>query len=212
MRSCDDKAFLAQQPRGEKIMHKYALVAAVALTLCTSIVAEAAGPKVTKGTLSGSVSQSDVTSGACAPVVDANGTHNYDTMCPAADTANCKCITAPSLLLSGGFGKGTATLTATADESSTVQTGTGLNACAPAFAVVTLSIHARGKIPASTQTLNALGAVCGTAGTTTVNVLGGFTIEGSNSSPPASGSGIFNGTVSTAGQVSVSLSGLITNP
>ena len=193
-------------------MHKYALVAAVALTLCTSIVAEAAGPKLTKGKLSGSVSKSDVSTGACAPVVDANGTHTYDTMCPAADAANCECITAPNLVLSGGFGKGTATLTATADESSTVVTGSDASACAPAFAVVTLSIHARGKVPASTQTLNALGAVCGTAGTTTVNVLGGFSIEGSNSTPPASGSGIFNGTVSTTGAVSVTLTGLITNP
>jgi len=133
-------------------------------------------------------------------------------MCPAADTANCKCINASNLILSGGFGKGTANLIATADESSTVVTGSDASACAPAFAVVTLSIRARGKIPASTQTLNALGAVCGSAGTTTVNVLGGFSIEGSNSNPPASGSGIFNGTVGTAGQVSVTLSGLITNP
>ena len=191
-------------------MNNYALVAAIAIALCTPLVSEAAGPKLTKGTISGSVSPTDLTSGACAPVVDANGTHNYDTMCP--DAANCKCINASNLILSGGFGRGTANLIATADESATVETGSGASSCAPAFAVVTLSIKARGKIPASTQTLNALGAVCGTPETTTVNVLGGFSIDGSNSNPAASGSGIFNGTVSTAGSVSIVLTGLITNP
>jgi hypothetical protein len=193
-------------------MHRYALAATFALALCTPLVSEAAGPRVTKGTIAGAVTESDVTTGPCAAVVDANGTDSYDTMCPAADSADCKCINASHLILSGGFGRGTANLIATADESATVETGSSDSACAPAFAVVTLSINAKGKIPASTQTLNALGAVCGTAGTTTVNVLGGFSIEGTNSNPPASGSGIFNGTVSTTGSVSVTLTGLITNP
>jgi hypothetical protein len=174
-------------------------------------VSEAAG-KVVTGTISGAVSASDVTAGACAAVVDANGTDNYDTMCPPADIANCKCINASHLILSGGFGRGTANLIATADETTTLQTANDVSACSPAFAVVTLSISARGKIPAKTQTLNALGAVCGTAGTTTVNVLGGFSIEGSSSNPAASGSGIFTGTVSTTGSVSVKLTGLINNP
>jgi hypothetical protein len=84
--------------------------------------------------------------------------------------------------------------------------------CAFAFGVVTLSITAKGKISASTQTLNALGAICGTAGVTPVTILGGFTIVGSSSNPQASGSGTFNGAVSTTGQVSTTLSGLITNP
>ncbi len=194
-------------------MHKYGLVVAIAIALCASLVSQAGAAKLTKGTISGSVSPSDLSTGPCAQVVDANGNDDaYDTMCAATDTADCKCITAPTLILSGGFGRGTATLTATADESATVETGSDPSACAPAFAVVTLSIKAKGKIPASTQTLNALGAICGTPETTTVNVLGGFSIEASNSRTPASGSGIFNGTVSTTGEVSITLTGLITNP
>jgi len=193
-------------------MQKYALVVTITIALFASLVSEAAA-KLVKARISGSVNASDVTSGPCAPVVDTNGADTYDTMCPAADTANCKCINASNLLLSGSFGRGTANLIATADESSTVETSaTDPSACSPAFAVVTLSIAARGKVPAKTQTLNALGAVCGAPGTTTVSLLGGFSIEDSSSQPPAMGSGTFNGTVSVTGQVSITLAGLINNP
>jgi len=190
-------------------MHKYALVAAIAIAVFASLVSEASA-KLIKATVSGPVSASDITSGACPDAVDANGTDTYDSMCPTGE--DCKCLTASSLVVSGGFGKGTAVLTATESDNPTVVTGSSASACSPAFAVLTLSIKAKGKVPASTQTLNALGAICGSAGATTVNVLGGFTINASNSSPPASGSGIFNGTVSTSGQVSILITGLITNP
>jgi len=192
-------------------MHKHALVAAIAIVLCTPLVSEA-GAKLAKGTLTGSVSPTDISTGACAPVVDANGTDAYDSMCAATNPSDCKCLIASNLTLSSSFGRGTAVLTATEDNSTIVDTASNASGCSPAFAVVTLSINAKGKIPASTQTLNAIGAVCGSPGTTTVNVLGGFSIEGSDSNPAASGSGIFNGTVSTTGQVSIALTGLITNP
>ena len=192
-------------------MHKYALVVAIAIALCASLVSEA-GAKVIKGTITGAVSASNITPGACGPVTDANGTDSYGTMCPAADAASCECLSVSTLKISGGFGKGTASLTATADESATVETGGVTGTCAPAFGVLTLSITAKGKISASTQTINALGAICGTAAVTPVTILGGFTIVGSSSNPQASGSGTFNGTVSTTGQVSITLTGLITNP
>src|ERR1700719_999929 len=117
-------------------MHRYAILAAIALAMFTSPVS-AAGPKKTTGTITGSVSASNVKSGACAAVVDANGADPYDTMCPTADTGSCKCISVSGLTLTGGFGRGTANLSATADESATVTTGSTADACAPAFAVVT---------------------------------------------------------------------------
>jgi hypothetical protein len=192
-------------------MRKYALVAAIAIALCASLVSEV-GAKVIKGTITGAVSSSNITPGACGPVTDDNGTDSYDAMCPPADAASCECLSVSTLKVSGGFGRGTASLTATADESATVETGGVYGTCAPAFGVVTLSIAAKGRISARTQTLNALGAICGTAGVTPVSILGGFTIVGSSSNPQASGSGTFNGTVSPTGQVSITLSGQITNP
>ena len=204
--------FQTTQLRRKSLMRSYAVLAAIAIALSSLPVSAASGPKKTTATITGSVSKSNLTSGPCAPLVDANGTHSYDTMCPPADVNSCQCLSVAGLVLSGGFGKGTANLSATADEAATVVTGSAADACAPAFAVVTLSIPAKGNTPASTQTLNALGAICGSAGTTTVTALGGFSIAGSNSTPAASGSGTFNGTISTVGQVSVKLTGLITNP
>jgi hypothetical protein len=101
--------------------------------------------------------------------------------------------------LSGGFGKGMANLFITIDENPAVTTGSDVRACAPAFGVITLSVPSKGKIAGFTQTINSLGTVCGTAETTTLVALGGFSIEASSANPESSGSGTFNGTVSTIG-------------
>jgi len=170
----------------------------------------AAGIKTVTCTISGSLSASNIKPGACPPVTDANGSDSYDTIC--GDPESCKCISAAGLSLSGGFGKGTATLSITVDENAAVTTGSDPEACAPAFGVITLSVPAKGKIAGFTQTLNALGGVCGTAETTTLVALGGFSIEASSAKPESSGSGTFNGTVSTTGALSIKLTGLITNP
>ena len=188
-------------------MQRRLVLVAILLTFSTA-QAFAAGPKRTIATLTGSVSRSSIASGACNPVVDANGTDDFDSICE--HSGSCSCLTAPGLTLVGGFGRGTAILTATEDNDPSVLTGSDENACSPAFIVVTLSTLARGKIPATTQTLNALGAICGTAGTTTVVALGGFSIAHSSSS--ASGSGTFSGTISPVGQVAAKLTGVITNP
>jgi hypothetical protein len=179
----------------------------IALAFSASPI-EAAGPKKVTTIITGSITKSNLTSGACGGVSDANGTDSYDTIC--GNSGSCQCLSAASLTLAGNFGKGTANLSVTVDENSNAVTGQDVNACAPAFGVFTLSIPARGKLSASTQTLNAMGAVCGSAGTTTVVALGGFSIEGSTTK--STGSGTFNGTVSTVGAVSIKLVGLITTP
>ena len=170
--------------------------------------AMAAGPRKTVGRISGNVSQSNLTPGACAAVTDANGTDTYDTIC--AHSGSCQCVNAPGLTLTGGFGRGTANLSVTVDENSAAVTGTDVNACAPAFGVFTLSIPAKRNVPAQTQTLNAMGAVCGSPGTTNVVALGGFSVHASDA--VTSGSGTFNGSINTIGGLSVTLTGLITNP
>jgi hypothetical protein len=193
-----------------KRFNRFALpIAMLAVALSASSIM-AATPKKVTGVVSGGISKSNLTPGACPAVVDVNGTHSYDTTC--GHPGSCQCISASGLTLAGGFGKGTVNLSVTVDEDSTAITGlsTDLNACAPAFGVFTLTIPAKGKIAGRTQTLNAMGAVCGTAGTTTVVALGGFSVESSTAS--TSGSGTFNGTVSTVGSVSVKLIGLIANP
>jgi hypothetical protein len=170
----------------------------------------AAGPRKTTGRISGNITQSNLTVGTCAAVTDANGTDSYDTIC--AHSGSCKCLSVAGLALSGGFGRGTANLSVTVDENSAAVTGSDLNACAPAFGVFTLSIPATRKSAAQTQTLNAMGSVCGTAGMTNVVALGGFSVEASNASLMASGSGTFNGTINTVGGLSITVTGLITNP
>lgn len=185
------------------------LVAILTLVLNASLTI-AAGIKAVTCTISGSLSASNLKSGACPPVIDANGTDSYDTIC--GDPESCKCLSAAGLSLSGGFGKGTASLSVTVDENAAVTTGSDPEACAPAFGVITLSVPTKGKIAGFTQTLNAMGSVCGTAETTTLVALGGFSIEASSAKPESSGSGTFNGTVSTVGALSIKLTGLITNP
>ncbi len=171
----------------------------------------AAGIKTVTCTISGGLTPADLNSGACSAVMDANnGIDSYDTICGHPES--CKCISAKGLSLSGGFGKGTASLSFTLDENAAVTTGSDPEACAPAFGVITLSVPAKGKIAGFTQTLNALGGVCGTAETTTLVALGGFSIDASSAKPGSSGSGTFNGTVSTTGALSIKLTGLITNP
>jgi len=162
-------------------------------------------------TISGNVAASNLTLGACPAVTDAkNGIDSYDTIC--GDPGSCKCLSVTGLSLSGGFGKGTAKLFVTVDENAAVTTGSDVEACAPAFGVIALSVPAKGKTAGFTQTLNALGSVCGTPQTTTLVALGGFSIEASSANPESTGSGTFNGTVSMVGALSIKLSGLITNP
>ena len=162
------------------------------------------------GTIKGSVANSNPTAGACAPVTDANGTNSYDAIC--AHSGSCQCLSVTRLALTGGFGKGTANLAVTVDESSAVLTGPAEDACGPAFGVFTFSIPAKGKIAGRTQTLSVMGAVCGNAGTTTVATLGGFSIEGSTANPKTSGSGTFIGSVSKSGSLLITVSGSIANP
>ncbi len=171
--------------------------------------ATAATKKVTAN-IKGTLAQSNSNDGACPPVVDANGSDSFGSTC--AHPESCKCISATGLPLSGGFGKGTANISVTVDPNVEVSTGADSLSCSPAVAVFTLMIPAKKTTPTRTQTLNALGAVCGTAGTTNVSALGGFSVEASSANPPASGSGTFNGTVSTVGALTIKLTGLITNP
>lgn len=188
-------------------MRNATFLAILAIALC-AFRAQVASAKTTTASLTGTASSSNITSGVCSAVTDANGhTDSYDTICE--NPGSCECIDV-SLNLSGGFGSGTAKLIATADVNPDVETGTEATACYPAFAAVTLSAKAKGKVPASTQTLNALGVICGTPITTPVTAQGGFTVEASSSG--ASGSGTFSGTLSQTGAVSIKLTGLITNP
>ena len=168
----------------------------------------AAGPRKVTGTISGSINSSNLQSDACPAVTDANGTDSYDSIC--ANSGSCKCLSASGLPLNGGFGKGTVNLSVTVDTDLSVKTGFDANSCSPAFGVFTLAIPARGKIAARTQTINAMGSICGTPGITTVVALGGFSIEGSTVG--STGSGTFNGTVNTVGSLSVKLVGLISSP
>lgn len=191
-------------------IHAFAVtVALLSLVLGKSV--SMAATKTESGTISGSITASNFTSDACPAVTDArNGIDSYDTIC--SDPGSCKCLAVKGLGLSGGFGKGTASLLLTVDENAAVTTGSDTNACAPAFGVITLSVPAKGKTAGFEQTLNALGSICGTAETTTLLALGGFSIEASSKNPESSGSGTFNGAVSTTGALSIKLTGLITNP
>ena len=172
-------------------IHAFAVtVALLSLVLGKSV--SMAATKTESGTISGSITASNFTSDACPAVTDArNGIDSYDTIC--SDPGSCKCLAVKGLGLSGGFGKGTASLLLTVDENAAVTTGSDTNACAPAFGVITLSVPAKGKTAGFEQTLNALGSICGTAETTTLLALGGFSIEASSKNPESSGSGTFNG-------------------
>ena len=183
------------------------ILTALALILSASSTMAAGTRKVT-ATIKGTLSGSNAVAGACSAVTDANGTDSYDTICN--NLGSCTCINATNLPLSGGFGAGKAAIFLTVDTDSSVTTGAGMEACAPAFGVLSLSVPARGKIAAKTQTLDVLGAVCGTAGRTAVTALGGFSIAASTAD--SSGSGTFNGALSQLGALTLKISGSITGP
>jgi len=191
-----------------KRSNRYAVPMAILALAFGASSLMAAGAKKVTGTINGSISASNLQTGACAPLTDANGTDSYDTIC--GHSGSCRCLSASGLSLTGGFGRGTVNASVTVDTDSSVKTGLDVNACSPAFGVFSLTIPAKGKIAARTQTINATGAICGSPGISTVVALGGFSIEGSTAS--SSGSGTFNGTVSTTGSLSVKLVGLISNP
>jgi hypothetical protein len=205
-----DRSILTKRETRVRI-HIFVVLATLFTLALGASFTTAAGIKTVTGTISGSVTASNFSSDACPAVTDVkDGIDSYDTIC--SDPGSCKCLSVTKLSLSGGFGKGTASLFVTVDENSAVTTGSNLEACAPAFSVITLAVPAKGKTSEFAQTLNAVGSVCGTAQTTTLVALGGFSIEASSANPESSGSGTFNGTVSTTGALSIKLSGLIANP
>jgi hypothetical protein len=205
-----DRSILKKRETPVRI-HIFVILATLFTLAFGASLTMAAGIKTVTGTISGSVTASDLTSDACPAVTDAkDGIDTYDAIC--SDPGSCICLSVTRLSLSGGFGKGTASLFVTVDENAALTTSSNVGACAPAFGVITLTIPAKGKTAEFAQTINAVGSVCGTAQTTTLVALGGFSIEASSANPESSGSGTFNGTVSTAGALSIKLSGLIANP
>jgi len=189
------------------------LLGAVFATALGASSAMAAGAKKTTGTIKGSLVPANVTTGAaCGAATDANGAPDpYSTICGSPQNF-CSCLNAGPFPISGGFGSGKASLLVTIDYDPALETGLEPEACAPAFGVITFVIAPRGKTAGRTQTLHALGAICGSPGNTVVSALGGFTIAASSANPPTTGSGTFNGTVSTLGGTSITVTGLIANP
>jgi hypothetical protein len=194
--------------------NKFVVLGAVLAIALGASSAMAAGAKKTTGTIKGSLVPANVSPGACASATDAHGnSDSYSEIC--GNSVKCSCLNAGPFLLTGGFGSGSAKLLVSIDYDPAVETDSDqkdLASCAPAFGVITFVIAARGKTAGRTQTLHALGAICGSPGKTVVSALGGFTIAASSANPPTTGSGTFNGTVDTVGGTTITVTGLIANP
>jgi hypothetical protein len=192
--------------------HSFALLGAVLAIALGASSAMAAGAKKTTGTIKGSLVPANVTAGACGSATDAHSALDpYSSICGSPQQF-CSCLNAGPFPISGGFGSGKASLLVTIDYDPALETGLEQASCAPAFGVITFVIAPRGKTAGRTQTLHALGAICGSPGNTVVSALGGFTIAASSANPPTTGSGTFNGIVSTLGGTSITVTGLIANP
>lgn len=157
-------------------------------------------------TLSVTIAASSVP--AASPSACANS--GYSAICPSG---TCQCVKITDATLTGGLGKGTATLLITEDPGAATAVQADAN-CFPFFATAALSgtIGSGKKAKTQIETVNIVGADCDPFTAKSSETLsGGFGVAAAPSPSPAiTGWGSASGTVDTKGAFKFTLKGPFT--
>jgi hypothetical protein len=147
-------------------------------------------------TLTAVISASSVPS----PVAGTCANSGYAAVCPGG---TCGCVSIPNATVTGNLGKGTVDLELT--EDAALATTSDPVTCTPFFGTATITVPAIKKNPGNSETLNLVGAYCGTQG-----ISGGFGVAASPAPSPAlTGFGSMSGTVSSKNALKITLRGPI---